>query len=196
MKPGKPVLAMLVLSTAGLGGCVLDDIANGVQTSLANTSSPIATDQTAVQVAATKRAVTPANLAGPDAMPWQLMPASAASAAKGETTEVVERPGLGRIRGTRTALTQLDEKIVPYAKNGPIVTACKQAFDSQARAQGAYSIEAAAAGPERRTVKGRSQQVFFRIFYSDPKDSGVEVRQASVACSVGKRGELVGASSI
>ncbi len=183
---------MLMLLGCSLGGCVVDDVFTSVQTSFAETPAPVA----ASQVAATEAAVTPARLAGPGAVPWQLMPASGASIAQGETTKIVDKPGLGRIRGTDKALAQLDQRIVPYKDTGPVVTACKEAFDPQARAAGAYSVEAAAAGPERRGARGKTQQVFFRIFYADPKDNGVEVRQAAIACTVGKGGQLVAASPV
>ena len=85
---------------------------------------------------------------------------------------------------------------MPYKKTGKVVTACKDAFDPQARAAGAYSVEANAAGPERKVSGGHSQQVFFRIFYADPKDNGVEVRQASIACVVSNRGQLLKAAPV
>ncbi len=170
------------LLSIGLGGCVLDDAFGQAQPSVA-----------APQPAAL---VEPASLAGPNAIPWQLTPASAASRAQGETTVVADKPGVGRIRGTEKALAQLNERIVPFAKPGKVVTACKQAFDAQARHAGAYSIEAEAAGPERKSAKGRRQQVFFRIFYADPQDGGAEVRQASVACTMGAGGRLVEASAL
>ena len=181
------VLLALALAGGGLGGCVMDDVATSMKTAFVGTGS---------QIAATEAAVTPARLAGASAIPWQLTPASSASVAQGEVTEVVDRPGLGRIRGTSKALAQLDQKIMPYRQGGPVVSACKDAFDPQARAAGAYSVEALAAGPERQVAKGKSQQVFFRIFYADPKDDGVEVRQASIACTVSKRGQLLDAAPV
>ena len=181
-------LSALVLAASGLGGCVADDLVGQIQTSFG--------DGGGSRVAATEAAVTPANLAGPGAVPWQLMPASAASVAQGEATLVVEKQGFGRVRGTDKALAQLDQRIVAYSEGGQVVSACKDAFDPQARAAGAYSVEAAAAGPERKVAKGRSQQVFFRIFYSDAKDNGVEVRQASVACTVGRNGRLIQATPV
>lgn len=146
--------------------------------------------------ATTQASVTPARLAGPNAIPWQLTPASSASIAQGETTVVVDKAGLGRVRGTEKAIAQLEEKIVPFKKNGKIVSACKNAFEPQAKQQGAYSVEAAAAGPEKRVVNGRSQQVFFRVFYSNMKEGGVEVRQAAIRCTVGGSGDLVEAKPV
>ena len=183
----RSALAVPVLLGLSLGGCVVDDFANQVQTSLFDGGS---------RVEATAAAVTPANLSGPNSVPWQLMPASAQSLAQGETTVIADKPGLGRIRGTDKALAQLDERIVPYGEGSKVVSACKDAFDPQARAAGAYSVEAAAAGPERKVPAGRSQQVFFRIFYADPKDNGVEVRQAAISCTVSKRGQLVKAAAV
>ena len=181
----KPALPLLALIAPALGGCVMDDFVAQVQTSLGDGGS---------RVAATEAAVTPAKLSGPNSIPWQLSPASAASVAQGETTQVIDKPGLGRIRGTDKALAQLDERLVAYKESSKIVSTCKDAFDPQARAAGAYSIEAAASGPEHKVVDGKSQEVFFRIFYADPRDNGVEVRQASIACTVGKRGQLLKAT--
>ncbi len=165
-----------------LGGCVLDDAFSQARPSAA-APPPVAL-------------VDPASLAGANAIPWQLTPASAASRAQGEATVVVDKPGVGRIRGTEKALAQLDERIVPFVKPGKVVTACKEAFDAQARHVGAYSMEAEAAGPERKAANGRRQQVFFRIFYADPQDGGVEVRQASIACTLGPGGRLMDAAAI
>ena len=176
------IIAGSAFLSIGLGGCVFDDAFNQAQPGV-TAPQPVAL-------------VDPGSLAGPNAIPWQLTPASSASRAQGETTVLVDKPGVGRIRGTEKALAQLNERIVPFAKPSKVVNACKEAFDAQARRAGAYSIEAEAAGPERKAVKGRRQQVFFRIFYADPKDQGVEVRQASIACSVGRRGELLKASVV
>ncbi len=183
----RTALPILVVIAPALSGCIADDFVSQIQTSFGDTGS---------RVAATEAVVTPANLAGPNSIPWQLSPASAASVAQGEQTLVVEKAGLGRIRGTNKALAQIDQKIVAFSEDSKIASACKDAFDPQARAAGAYSIEAAASGPERRVAKGKSQQVFFRIFYADPKDNGVEVRQAAISCTVSKRGQLVQATPV
>ena len=168
-----------------LSGCFLDEAVTKVKASFGDSDA---------MVAETKASVNPASLSGPNSIPWQLTPASAASVGQGEMTIVIEKPGLGRVRGTERALAQLDQRIVPFSQGGKIVSACKDAFEPQAKKVGAYSIEAAAAGPEKKQSKGRTQQVFFRIFYSDPKDQGVEVRQASVVCTIGATGALVQAS--
>lgn len=180
----KTMVIVLTLASVSLGGCVFDDFVSTVQTSFVAAPTPVVSQ------------IDPATLAGPSALPWQLTPASTASVAQGETTIVVDKPGIGRIRGTQTALAKLDERIVPFSATSAVVSACKDAFDPQAKKEGAYSIEAAAAGPEKRNAKGRTQQVFFRIFYADPKDQGVEVRQASIACMVGRKGELLDASVV
>ena len=180
----KTTSMVITLASFSLGGCVFDDAVSSVQSSFAGAPTPVVAQ------------VDPATLAGPNALPWQLTPASTASVAQGETTIVVDKPGVGRIRGTETALAKLDERIVPFSNTTPVVSACKDAFDPQAKKEGAYSVEAAAAGPEKRTVKGRTQQVFFRIFYADPKDQGVEVRQAAIACTVGRKGQLLQASVV
>ena len=180
----KPMAIVLGVASLSLGGCVFDDVINTVQTSFVAAPIPVVSP------------IDPATLAGPNAIPWQLTPASTASVAQGETTIVVDKPGIGRIRGTQSALAKLDERIVPFSATTAVVSACKDAFDPQAKKEGAYSVEAAAAGPERKNAKGRTQQVFFRIFYADPKDQGIEVRQASVACMVGRKGELLQASVV
>ena len=172
-----------------LGACTWDDSMTQVKASFGDNDA---------MVAVTKASVTPAKMAGPNAIPWQLTPASAASVGQGETTLVVDKPGLGRVRGTEKALAELDQRIVPYqGANEKIVSKCKDAFDPQAKQVGAYSLEAAASGPvEKVKGSGKKQQVFFRIFYADPKDSGVEVRQASVVCEVGPHGDLLKAAPI
>ncbi len=170
-----------IVLASGLSGCVMDDAFGPLKASVNDSDA---------RVAATQAAVNPEALAGRSPIPWQLTPASAASRAQGEATVVVNRSGLGTIRGTEQALAQLDQTIVPFQANSVNVTSCKKAFEPQARANGAYSVEAAAAGPVRKRQRMLTQQVFFRIFYADPKDNGVEVRQASIACSVDKRGQL------
>ena len=172
-----------------LGACTWDDTMTQVKASLGDNDA---------MVAVTKAAVTPEKMAALNTIPWQLTPASAASVGQGENTVVVDKPGLGRVRGTEKALAELDQRIVPYkGANDEIVSVCKDAFDRQAKQIGAYSLEAAAAGPVRKEKgAGKNQQVFFRSFYADPKDSGVEVRQASVICGVGPHGELLKAAPI
>jgi hypothetical protein len=58
---------------------------------------------------------------------------------------------------------------------------------------GAYSVEAAAAGPERRLHNDvRRQQVFFRIFYRHK--GSIEVRQAALICTLNGNGKIVAAT--
>jgi hypothetical protein len=64
----------------------------------------------------------------------------------------------------------------------------------QATRIGAYSVEAAAAGPERHAHGYRRQQVFFRIFYRNA--DGIEVRQAALVCTLNARGTVVAAKPI
>ena len=180
--------SVVFLAGVTLSGCVLDDAVTKVRASFGDSDAIVAT---------TEASVNPATLSGPNSIPWQLTPASAASIGQGEATVVVDKPGLGRVRGTEKALAQLDQRIVPFKENGKVVSACKDAFEPQATQVGAYSLEASAAGPEKKRPGGeRTQQVFFRIFYSDLKDQGVEVRQASIACTVRSDGALVKASVI
>ena len=177
-------MSLLLVSAISLSGCVLDDAMTTLRAAF-TTPEPVVAAQ-----------VDPASLSGPNSIPWQLTPASSASIAQGEVTVVADKPGVGRVRGTEKALSQLDQRIVPFTQADRVVNACRDTFDSQARQAGAYSVEAVAAGPEHKVAKGRSQQVFFRIFYADPKDNGVEVRQASIACTLGTGGHVVEASVI
>ncbi len=108
---------VIMVASVSLGGCVFDDVVSSMQTSLVAAPTPVVAQ------------VEPAALAGPNAIPWQLTPASTASVAQGETTVVVDKPGVGRIRGTETALAKLDERIVPYGADTQVVSACKDAFD-------------------------------------------------------------------
>jgi hypothetical protein len=66
-------------------------------------------------------------------------------------------------------------------------------IEPQAIRIGAYSVEAAAAGPERRLQNDvRRQQVFFRIFYRHK--GGIEVRQAALICTLNGSGKIVTAT--
>jgi len=165
--------------TCSLGGCVADDVVH-------NLFGPQAQfDQFNDRTASSDQEI-----------PWQLMPASAASRAQGEVTYVTDVSGLGRMRGTAPALAQIHEKIVPYTKNGRLVQECRAAMEPQAVAKGAYSVEANAAGPLRVSRGLTHQQVFFRILYRDQPDAGIEIRQASLDCSLDRTGRLTSAKII
>lgn len=133
---------------------------------------------------------------GPNPIPWQLTPASAASRAQGEVTSLVDVPTVGKVRGTEKAVADWNRAIIPFSKDDKVVEACKKAFEPQATSAGAYYLEAASAGPKQKAAKGWHQQVFFRILYHDPSEGGVEVRQASIDCTVDDAGTLRKASVV
>ena len=125
-------------------------------------------------------------------IPWQLTPASTASEAQGERTSVRYIRKFGRVRGTKVALANISKPMVPYPGPHRVVQPCRLVIQPQAARIGAYSVEAAAAGPERLLPrKVRRQQVFFRILYRS-KD-GIEVRQAALICTLNARGTIVAA---
>jgi len=125
-------------------------------------------------------------------IPWQLTPASTASEAQGERTTVRYVRRFGRVRGTRIALANISKPMVPYPGAHEVVRPCRDVIQPQAAHIGAYSVEAAAAGPQKLLAhKVRRQQVFFRILYRS-KD-GIEVRQAALICTLNARGTIVAA---
>jgi len=125
-------------------------------------------------------------------IPWQLTPASTASEAQGERTTVRYVRKFGRVRGTKVALANLSKSMVPYPGPHEVVQPCRGVIQPQATRIGAYSVEAAAAGPQKLLAHNvKRQQVFFRIFYRN-KD-GVEVRQAALMCTLNARGTIIAA---
>jgi hypothetical protein len=126
-------------------------------------------------------------------IPWQLTPASTASEAQGERTSVMYIRKFGRVRGTKVALANISKAMVPYPGPHGVVQPCRDVIQPQATRIGAYSVEAAAAGPERRLHNDvRRQQVFFRIFYRH--EGSVEVRQAALICTLNANGKIVAAT--
>jgi hypothetical protein len=126
-------------------------------------------------------------------IPWQLTPASTASEAQGERTSVRYIRKFGRVRGTKVALANISKPMVPYSSRHGVVQPCRDVIEPQAIRIGAYSVEAAAAGPERRLQNDvRRQQVFFRIFYRHK--GGIEVRQAALICTLNGSGKIVTAT--
>jgi hypothetical protein len=82
--------------------------------------------------------------------------------------------------------------MVPYPGAHEVVRPCRDAIQPQAARIGAYSVEAAAAGPQKFLAHNvRRQQVFFRVFYRN-KD-GIEVRQAALICTLNASGTIVAA---
>ena len=167
------VIFCVSATSAILAGCVLDDVAAQFDTSLAGAQRSTA-----------------AAYVGPNPIPWQLTPASAASRAQGEVTSLVDVPFIGRVRGTEKAVADWNHALVPFTKDDTVVAACKKTFEPQAISAGAYYVEAAAAGSRTKVAQGWRQQVFFRILYHDTSENGVEVRQASIACVTDESGFL------
>jgi hypothetical protein len=82
--------------------------------------------------------------------------------------------------------------MVPYPGPHGVVQSCRHVIQPQAVRIGA-SVEAAAAGPERRLHNDvRRQQVFFRIFYRH--EGSIEVRQAALICTLNANGKIVTAT--
>lgn len=168
------------MAAALLGGCVSDE--NGALLSVSQPKMPLLS-----------AVVAPAPI--PTAMPWQLTPASTASIAQGEQTIIIDNRRFGRVKGTPLAIANLEKPVIAFARRGAVVVACKKTIEPQAKNIGAYSIQAAAAGPERRNRDGgRFQQVFFRVIYDHP--DYLEVRQSSLLCSLDRSGMIVDARPI
>jgi hypothetical protein len=128
-------------------------------------------------------------------IPWQLTPASTASRAQGERTFVKYVIALGRVRGTVVALAYASTPMTAYPGPHGLVQPCRRVIQPQATRIGAYSVEAAAAGPERSLRHGtKRQQVFFRIFYRNK--STIEVRQAALMCTLNARGTVTAAHPV
>lgn len=167
------VLGCVFIAGGTLAGCVADE--------------NFATFN-AVAAVPTPEIIEPAPL--PSQMPWQLSPASTNSVAQGEKTIVVADPRFGKIKGTTIAVANLDKPIIAFAPRSYVVDACKQMIEPQAKSIGAYSVQAAAAGPVKRRDDGsKIQQVFFRIIYDLP--GYLEVRQSALLCRVDPRGKVV-----
>jgi len=83
--------------------------------------------------------------------------------------------------------------MVPYPGPHRVVQPCCDVIQPQATRIGAYSVEATAAGPERRLHNDvRRQQVFFRIFYRH--EGCIEVRRAALICTLNANGKIVAAT--
>ena len=171
---------VIAVAASGLGGCVSNDYV-----ALFEPSAPPAVDPNDVNA--------PAPV--PSKMPWQLTPASTASIAQGEKTIIVANGRFGKVKGTPLAVANLDKPLIAFARRGPIVAACRSTIEPQAKSIGAYSVQAAAAGPERRNPDGdRMQQVFFRIIYD--RAAYLEVRQSALLCTIDGKGQVVDAHPV
>lgn len=167
----------VVLACATLGGCVTD----GSFLALSDAPPPLPTQALAAAPQ-------------PSAIPWQLTPASTASIAQGETTIIAANEKYGKVKGTPIALANLDKPVYAFAKRGRIVDACRDVIAPQAKGIGAYSVQAAAAGPVTNEGRDRAQQVFFRIIYDRP--DYVEVRQSALLCKVDPGGRVLEAKPV
>jgi hypothetical protein len=135
------------------------------------------------------------NAATETRIPWQLTPASTASRAQGEKTFVKYVSRVGRVRGTVVALGYVSTPMTAYPGPHGLVQPCRRVILPQATRIGAYSVEAAAAGPERSLRHGtKRQQVFFRIFYRHK--GTIEVRQAALMCTLNARGTVTAANPV
>ena len=130
----------------------------------------------------------------PSAIPWQLTPASTASIAQGESTIIVANATYGKVKGTPLAIANLDKPLFAFTKRGRIVDACREVIAPQAKGIGAYSVQAAAAGPVKTADGARVQQVFFRIVYDRPEY--LEVRQSALLCKVDPAGRVLEAKPV
>ena len=160
-----------------LGGCVTDDAFTAL----------------AERQPAPVQAVTAA-VPQPSPIPWQLTPASTASIAQGESTIIVPNEKFGTVKGTPVAIANLEKPVVAFARRGRVVEACRKVIEPQAKGLGAYSVQAAAAGPETRKDGERVQQIFFRVIYDRP--DYVEVRQAALICKIDPQDRVVEANPI
>ena len=168
---------VVIMACAMVGGCVTDD------TFLALSDAPTPMPIQALAVAPP-----------PSAIPWQLTPASTASIAQGESTIIVANEKYGKVKGTSLAIANLEKPVFGFTRRGRIVDACRDVIAPQAKGIGAYSVQAAAAGPVKNEDGARVQQVFFRIIYNRPEY--VEVRQSALLCKVDPGGHVLEAKPI
>jgi hypothetical protein len=113
-------------------------------------------------------------------MPWQLSLSSAASRAKGERTKV--------------ALRYVFAPLPKTPGRNSLVNSCRSTVAKSARKLGAIRIDAASAGPERRTNGGSAARVGFRLIYASlKKGENHEVRQGVLTCKADRAGKIVDA---
>ena len=167
---------LLVLATAiGVAGCVTE-AGNVGQSSTRTaaggpTSIPLQTSWT---------------------MPWQLDPELALSRANGEQIYTAYIPELGRVRGTRTAISYARAPLNAPAGRNRTLEPCRSLIAKEAERDGAVRVEATSLGPDRRDRTGSVEgPVGVRIFY--PASDGIQVRQAALTCKVDARGKVLDA---
>lgn len=128
-------------------------------------------------------------------MPWQLNPADAASAEKGEEYTSAYVPGAGIIRGTRSALSGIGRPLAAAPGRNRTVETCRSTVAGEAAKLGAREVEAASLGPERRERSGNyTAPVMIRVTY--PRILGYEIRQAAMTCTVSATGSIVDAKAL
>lgn len=127
-------------------------------------------------------------------MPWQLSRASAHSRARGERTIVARVNSYGKVRGTRTALRYIFAPLPKTSGHNGLVKACRTTVAKAARKLGAVQVNAASAGPERRTRDGSVAPVGFRLIYASASGrEKYEVRQSVLTCKADRTGKIVDA---
>jgi hypothetical protein len=138
-------------------------------------------------------ATTPA--AGPAGWQKPLPSAYAQPPSEGaEGTILAWVPGTGYVRGTREALETIGRPLVDAAGRNRIVEACRVAVEAEAVRLGAAQVEAASAGPERRSRDGTvAGPVDVRITYA--RSGGYEVRTSRLTCVVDREGRVVETAS-
>lgn len=124
-------------------------------------------------------------------MPWQLDPESETSRAQKEVIYVADVPELGRVRGTKAAITYVRAPLRSVSGRNRTVAPCRELITKEAWKYGAAKVEAASLGAERLsdgdTFEG---PVGVRILY--PGASGFQVRQAALLCKVDRKGTVLG----
>ena len=127
-------------------------------------------------------------------MPWQLSRSSATSRAKGERTIVARVNVYGKTRGTKLALRYIFASLPESPGRNNLVNACRTTVAKSARKLGAIRVDAASAGPERRTRGGYLAPVGFRLIYATLNGrENYEVRQSVLTCKADTAGKILDA---
>ena len=124
-------------------------------------------------------------------MPWQLVPASPASAATGEETLTRWIADYGFVRGTSFALASLGTPLQSKPGSNGTVEACANVVRDAAAPLGATRVEAASAGPQKSVRGGYLARVEMRVIYA--RFMGLEVRHSVLNCKVDGGGKILDA---
>ena len=123
-------------------------------------------------------------------MPWQLDPESETSRSNKEQIYVADVPEIGRVRGTKAAITYVRAPLTPVDGRNRTAAPCRELLAKEALKHGAARVEVASLGPERPsggdTFEG---PVGVRILY--PGANGYQVRQAALLCRVDRKGTVL-----